>query len=177
MKWEPIPVVRALKRNLSPETWEEVPDPRNPRGVRHSLPSLLNMLVLGLVANRPTLRDVERLIARLPQRRALGIGGAASDTTLYNVVRRLDPAAFRSVVVAQVRAMERNKQLEPAFDFPCSLVAIDGKALGTDSERLHPESHRQTTGEGASLRAQGAPGRAHHQRRQAHPRSAPHPQR
>lgn len=143
------PVVRALKRNLTVETWEEVPDPRNPRGVRHSLPSLLNMLVLGLVTNRSTLRDVERLIDRLPARRALGIGGPASDTTLYNVVRRVDPSSLRAVVVAQVRAMERNKQLEPAFDFPCSLVAIDGKALGTDPERLHPESHRQTVGDGA----------------------------
>lgn len=146
MKRDLLPVARALKRILSAERWTPVQDPRDPRGVRHPLAQLLTVLLLGLVANVPTLRDVERLVQRLGARARLGLRGTPSDTTLYNVVRRLNPADLRSVVVAQVREMARNQQLAPAIDFPYDLVAIDGKALGTDATPGHPESHRREAG-------------------------------
>ena len=148
MRRELIPVARALKRNLSSKAWESVPDPRSARGQRHSLCTLLKVLMLGLVANKWTLRDVERLTQHLPTRRALGIQGTPSDTTLYNLLRRLAPEGLRSVAQAEVKAMERSKQLESVLDFPMSLVAVDGKVLGTDEEKLHPESHRQKTTNG-----------------------------
>lgn len=142
MKRDLLPVARALKRNLRAGIWNDVPDPRDRRGVRHPLASLLSVLTLGMIANMPTLRDLERLVQRLTARGALGIQGTPSDTTLYNLARQLEPTHLRPVVVDQVKAMERNKQLEQAIDFPFSLVAVDGKALGTDPEQVHPESHR-----------------------------------
>lgn len=145
MKRDLIPVARALKRNVSIESWESVPDPRDVRGRRYELSTLLRALVLGLMANVWTLRDVERLLQQTPARRALGIRGTPSDTALYNLLVRLDPDGLRPVVRAQIKAMERNKQLESVLAFPWSLVVIDGKSLGTDEARLHPESHRQTT--------------------------------
>ena len=148
MRRDLIPVARALKHNLSSEAWESVPDPRADRGQRYTLGTLLKVLLLGLVANQETLRDVEQLIQYMPTRKALGIQGTPSDTTLYKLVGRLDPASLRAVAQAEVKAMERSKQLERVVDFPLSLVAVDGKVLGTDDEKLHPESHRQKTENG-----------------------------
>lgn len=149
MKRDLLPVARALKRNLPSERWESVPDPRRPQGIRHALSTQLSLLVLGLVTNQRTLRDVERLGHQIAARRALRLRSHPSDTTMDRTVRQVNPSHLRGVLHEQVRAMERNKQLEPAIDFPYSLVAIDGKALGTDEARLHPESHRQGEGDQA----------------------------
>lgn len=141
------PIARALKRNLSLEAWESIDDPRSPRGRRHRLASMLKQLTLGLMTGQRTLRDVERLGRRLPMLRQVGISSCPSDTTFDRLLRSLAPDRLRAAVHQQVRAMQRNKQLDQSIDFPFGLVAIDGKALGTDEKRLHPESHR-VTGDG-----------------------------
>jgi predicted transposase YbfD/YdcC len=134
-------------RNLAPSNWECVQDPRCAQGIRYALPTLLQVLVLGLLTGLRTLRDVERLATQVVVKRKLGLKGTPSDTTLDNILRKLDPSTFRDVVVAQVKAMHANKQLDSAINFPYSLVAIDGKALGTDDEKLHPDSHRMKAGD------------------------------
>ena len=139
------PIARALKRNMSSAVWESVPDPRNARGRRHTLSSVLKQLTLGLLTHQRTLRDVERLGTRAPAMRELGVRSAPSDSTMDRILRTISPEGLRPLVHEQVKAMRRNKQLERAIDFPYDLVAVDGKAVGTDKVQLHPESHRVTT--------------------------------
>jgi predicted transposase YbfD/YdcC len=129
-----------LRGILTPERWATVNDPRKPRGVRFRLVGLLNLLVLGLTVGSRALRDVERLGKKLAVGRAFGLRGSPTDTTLYTLVRGLSPMDLTTVLVEQVKELWLSKrmQVDPAIGI--SLVAIDGKCLGADRERKHPES-------------------------------------
>lgn len=135
------PIARAVKRNLPQGAWAVIDDPRDSRGRRHSLTSLLQLLTVGLIAQMPTLRDVEALCTRLACRRTLGVRGRPSDTTLYRVLNGLVVMDVMRVLFDHVNRMRRNGQLQPmACVGGLSLVAIDGKALGCDPIQLHPEA-------------------------------------
>lgn len=123
--------------------WEEVPDPRGWQGRRYSLPSLLQLLTLGMVAGQRTLRDVEDLGKNLSIRRELGVRGTPSDTTLDRIAREVECEPLHDVLSGQVRQMQRARQLEPMEALGLSLVAVDGKIVATDPERLHPEQQDQ----------------------------------
>jgi len=88
----------------------------------------------------PTLRDVERTVHRFPVRRELGLRGTPSDTTLEGTVRKLEGDPVRVVLRAFVRHLWRAKQIEVDPGIGISLVAIDGKVLGCDPVRNHPEA-------------------------------------
>ena len=144
-----IPIARAVDRNLPRDVWSGVSDTRSARGRRHALPSLLQLLMVGLVTAMPTLRDVEALAGRLACRRRLGIEGCPSDTTLYRVLNDVAVNDLHDVLIAQVQRMHRKGQLKPLGSVGgLSLVAVDGKALGSAPVRGHPEA--QGFGKGAT---------------------------
>jgi hypothetical protein len=91
-----------------------------------------------MVTGAMTLRDVEHLLHDVRLRRQLGLHGTPSDTTLERVVRVLAVGPLLGVMQHSVHGMLRSKQLEVLPDIGISLVAIDGKAIATDSEQLHP---------------------------------------
>jgi hypothetical protein len=53
-----------------------------------------------------------------------------SDTTLYGLLRRLEPGPLRKRLWTQVRGLARSKSLRPA-DLPCGVLAVDGKGIWT----------------------------------------------
>ena len=122
-----------LKSRLPDARLDEVADPRDPRGQRWELPTLLTTLVVALTAGCRSLAQAETLTAELSStaRRLLGIDRRVPDTTLRETACRLDPAQLRGALHASVRAAQRRKALHPE-GFPFGVVALDGKATALD---------------------------------------------
>jgi hypothetical protein len=49
------------------EAFQEVPDPRRPRGVRHPLASLLALCIVALICGRQNLRQIRRFGRDYPE--------------------------------------------------------------------------------------------------------------
>lgn len=118
-----------LTKRLSEARLDSLEDPRDRRGRRWSLTSLLSAALLGLVAGCRSLKDVEALTDELAPtvRSKLGIPRRVSDTTLRDALVMLAPDALRPALCASVRAARRRKALEPS-GLPFGVVALDGKA-------------------------------------------------
>jgi hypothetical protein len=108
---------------------EQVEDPRQMRGRRWKLSSLLTSMLVSLVAGSRSLADVEWLTSEwsLAVRRRLGLGGRTPDTTLRDVLVRLTPEKLRPLLWRQVRSARRRGALQPQ-GLPLGVVALDGKA-------------------------------------------------
>lgn len=125
-------IERFLKKKSRKPGWRftDAPDEREPGKVTHKVWSLHNALILGLVANKPTLRDVETMTECL----RLGFRGLVpheiSDTTLDEAARQLDVEYLTGKLVQQVREDFRAKALGPVL-LPCGVVTVDGKNLAT----------------------------------------------
>lgn len=140
------PLARFLRDELTEDHWKPLPDPRSARGVRYGWLGLLNVLTLGMLVNARTLRHVERLTRYLAIPSAFGIRGSPSDTCLFETVCRLVPASLRDVLRQQVLRFHCSKRMEPLPEIGLSLVAIDGKVLGTDRTQKNPSSTRMRVG-------------------------------
>ena len=101
-------------------------DPRDPRGRRWKLPSLLTALLSGLLCGCNGLADVELLTSRmsLAVRRKLRISRRVPDTTLRGLVMRLGLDPLRGLIDRQVRQAHRRKALVPV-GLPCGVVAVN----------------------------------------------------
>jgi predicted transposase YbfD/YdcC len=146
-------VIRHLQRNLPPTTWDTLTDTRDPRGIRHPLPAQMSALALGMATAQRTLGDVVDLVADIPRRQKWALTRIPSETTLWRAPQRLIPAELRALLRKQVKAMHRSKQLAVLPDIGLSLLAIDGKVIASDNQRLHPESldHNRRDGGGPFL--------------------------
>jgi len=122
-------------------------DPRDPRGRRWKLASLLTALLSGLVAGCNSLTDVEMLTERmsLAVRRKLSIPRRVPDTTLRGLVMRLGLDALRGLIRRQVRQAHRRKALVPV-GLPCGVVAIDGRSTKTN---MADPDHAQSIKDGS----------------------------
>lgn len=111
--------------------FDAVEDPRSPRGKRHPLRGLLNLVVAAMACGQLTFRGVEEFAELLPARlrRRLGARGAPSDTASYELIARLGKGDFRSVVRQQVRADLASKAITHDL-FPIGVISIDGKGAG-----------------------------------------------
>jgi len=109
--------------------FQRIEDPRKARGKRWQLDSLLNLLVLAMMAGCKSLTDVEKLSDEMngPVRRMLGINRRVADTTLRDLVCRLEPDALRPALHRIIKAAYRRKALKPQ-SLPFGMVAMDGKA-------------------------------------------------
>ena len=133
-------MIRHLKRNLPTASWESLTDTRDRRGRRYGLSTLLNALMLGMVTAQQTLEDVIALLRQVPRRRQWALTKIPSETTLWRAPQHLRPEELRAALHRQAKEMHRSKQLGVLPDIGISLVAIDGKVIATDDQRLHPES-------------------------------------
>jgi len=125
-------VIEFLKKKRKKPGWRftDAPDERQQGKVEHSVASRINALLFGLIANKPTLRDVEDMTRDLRLDFRSFVPRPISDTTLDTAARSLDPAYLTQKIVQQVREDFRAKMLEPV-GLPCGVATIDGKNLAT----------------------------------------------
>src|SRR5699024_8686769 len=100
---------------------------------KHSLPSVITAVVLGMASNLTSLRDVESMTTALSStiRRMFGIYGRISDTTLSEGLLSASPHQLHQALVRLVLAEHRRGNLQPSPDLPGSVVALDGKHQAT----------------------------------------------
>jgi hypothetical protein len=140
-------VVGMLARGLKVAQPELVTDPRAEKGRQWELLPLLNLLVASLMAGRKSLAEVEELSGELtPEtRRRLKLKGKVPDTTLRDVVVRLQPEEVGGLLRRVAQSAYRSKAL--VSDFPLNVVTLDGKA--TALEELNSpwaQTHRKKKG-------------------------------
>jgi len=125
-------IERFIKKKSQKPGWDfsDAPDTRQEGKVEHEQRHILNSLVLGLAANKPTLRDVEEMTRDLRRSFRALVPSPISDTTLDTEARRLDVAYLTGKLVAQVREDFRGKMLGPV-GLPCGVATVDGKNLAT----------------------------------------------
>lgn len=118
--------LRRLVKNRAFQFWD-APEPRQISKVKHSIESIIRGLLGGLLANQPTLR---RLEAHCGSGSLLDSSKQISDTTMHEMVPRLDESYLLQKLVAQVKHLHRKKMVKRP-DLPFSAIAIDGKNQGT----------------------------------------------
>ncbi len=142
-------VYSRMKRSLKGPAWDfsDQPDWRDPAKIEWPLPTLVTCLVVGLLVNEKTLRDIERGARTLRGQPYGSTAGGLSDSTLYRTAEDLDPEPLNRHLVLQVRAMHRDKLLKPE-GLPCGVVTIDGKGLGKLSHDACGTARRETDSTG-----------------------------
>ena len=140
-----------LSKRLDEAQLDEIQDPRDARGKRWQLSTLLRAVLGGLLAGARSLADIETQSERLsrPVRRLLGVQRRVADTTLRDALCALEPNELRKPLHALVRAAQRSKTLEPD-ELPFGVVSLDGKHFSLPSSEDH-YAQRQTQGEHAAL--------------------------
>lgn len=125
--------------------FRDVPDPRDRRGVRWPVATLLSTAMWGLLTVGRSLRAAEELSADLASgdrlRRRL------PDSTLGDALARMAPAPLRRHLHQHVRAEQRRKALAPTV-LPLGVVSIDGKETARTAVRWHRACQEQTNTDG-----------------------------
>lgn len=111
-------------------------DPRKPINQLHGHLPLLRLLCLAFAAGRTTLRDVEDFSTdlALSVRKALGLRGPVSDSTLYRLLAKHSPTGLRESLQDQVRNW-LNRGLITHDRFTLRVVSIDGKTFFSSQTR------------------------------------------
>jgi predicted transposase YbfD/YdcC len=110
-----------------------VPDPRDPRGVRYRLTSLLAVAVCAVLAGAVTFAAIADWAADLdpPARRRLGFAGPIPvGTTVWRFLVRLDAQVLQAVLTGWLRARIPAPASAGTRQRPTRVViAVDGKVL------------------------------------------------
>jgi hypothetical protein len=154
-----MPDVRMTRRlaamlatRLGEARLDEVPDGRDPRGIRWKFGTLLTAAVVSMAAGARSLAEAERVTAKLPRaaRRWFGIHRRVPDTTLRDALGTVNPEDLSSSLHSVVLAAYRRKALHRVENLPFGVVSLDGKGFslpGCDDFY----AQRQTQGEQAPL--------------------------
>lgn len=107
-----------------------IADPREGT-VKHSIERLLRAAIVGHAAGCKGLGDVEHMTGAMATgaRRALRLPGRVPDTTLRDVLVRVEPNGLRRLLHAGIRRAHRRKQL--AHDLPLRVASLDGKGTAS----------------------------------------------
>lgn len=109
----------------------KIPDPRDPRGIRHPLSAVLTIAVCAVMAGASSFAAITDWLHDLDEhaRNQLGFGdGVPAGTTMWRLLIRLDPTLLASVLAGWLHARTQH----PALPLPRRyrrVVAIDGKTL------------------------------------------------
>jgi hypothetical protein len=123
-----------------------LPDPRQARGKRWSLDTLLTAVFAGLLAGKRSLAEVEDLTDEMSvaARRWLRLPARVPDSTLRAALCRLSLDPLRSLLHRLGHHAHRAKSLAPV-GLPFGMVAVDGKSTALPClEGLYAQ--RQTDG-------------------------------
>ena len=118
-----------LKQREPMFQFNQVPDPRDPRGQRWSLSALLGSALISLVLLARSLRRAEQLsedLAGSRLMRRLGVRRRVPDSTMGEMLARAAPQGLLEQLHWQVRSEHRRKALKPER-LPVGVIAIDGK--------------------------------------------------
>jgi len=141
-------LVAFLQKRLSQIDFKRVQDPRGRQGKRWPLTVLLKSVIVGMASGQMSLADLEDITSSLSSvsRRVFGIQRRIPDTTLRDLLVRLDPKCLRQLIYAQVKQAVRRKSLAPD-GFPCGVVAIDGKWVATSmADSKLTQTHKESGG-------------------------------
>jgi hypothetical protein len=137
---------------LAQAGFDQIEDPRDERGKRWKLATLLGALVVGMAAGCKNLRETEAMTEQLSSamRRWLQLPGRIPDTTLRDVLCQLTPEQLRPALRRVVRAAHRRKALLP-HGLPFGVASMDAKCVAIPAcDDWYAQ--RQTQGEDGSLR-------------------------
>ena len=123
---------KGLTRRVQDLGLGQVPDPRQKRKVRHTLPSLLCALVVALVTKARSLRVVEQRTKEIGARHGdwQGIEGRIADNTFGRLLSRLRLAGLVACLHRLVKTEHRRGNLKPTL-LRWGTIAIDGKNIAT----------------------------------------------
>ena len=121
-----------LGKRASEAGLAKVGDPRGRRGIRWRFESLVLAMLAGMMAGAKGLAEVEELTERLSQpiRRLLGVARRVADTTMRDLLVKLEPGGLRQALYRIVRAARKRKALVPDL-FPFGIVSMDGRGTST----------------------------------------------
>ena len=125
-----LQICRWLRDRLPELKFHTVNDPRARSGRRWKLQTLLQACTVGLMAGCQNLWQLEWLTddMSLGARRLLRVSRRIPDTTLRDVLCRLDPDELRTCLHRLIKAAWRRKALA-TDEFPFHIVALDGKSV------------------------------------------------
>ncbi|WP_239675559.1 ISAs1 family transposase [Natronosporangium hydrolyticum] len=109
----------------------EVPDPRQRRGVRYRLASLLAVAVCAVLAGASTFAAIADWAADLdpPARRRLGLlGRIPAGSTVWRFLVRVDATVLQAVLTGWLRRRMPTRPAEPGRRAR-AVIAVDGKLL------------------------------------------------
>jgi len=135
-----------LRSGLDRLALKQVGDPRK-YVMTVGILGVLRAALAGLLLGKRGLADVERMTEEMEEAACalLRIRGRLPDTTLRDVLTRVDPNDVRRVLHKQVRDAKRRKQF--VYDLPVRAWAMDGKATATkvfgDAANPHNVAQRQ----------------------------------
>ena len=145
-------MVGVLVSRLPEAQLGSVDDPRDRRGVRWGLKTLLTTIVVAIAVGRKSLAEAEALTEEMSPavRTRLGITRRVPDTTLRDTLVAVNPETLRPCLHAQVKAAHRRKALEPV-GLPFGLAAMDGKSTTASAwDSLYAQKQTHTGGQGAN---------------------------
>src|SRR5690242_271670 len=157
-----------------------VPDPRDPRGVRHTLTSLLLAAVASVLAGARSFTEIGEWAADAPPRvlAALGVRydplarvfQPPDETTFRRVLEAVDPAALEAAVGSWLAARLQASCLPPGPGRrERRAVAVDGKAVrGTRHASSDGASPAPAGGSRPASRRGARPGRGGRQDQRNH---------
>ncbi len=137
-------VVGACAARVGELALDDVEDPRKRTG-RWPIQTLMSAALMGLSARCLNLSEVEDLTEDLSGavRRRLGIRGRVPDTTMRDLLVRMDTETLRRRLYGQNKLARRRKALEPD-GLPFGVVSLDGKTTATpmtDGNRYAQTQH------------------------------------
>ena len=121
-------MVGASSKRLREAGLDEIDDPRDRRGRRWRLGSLLGAAVLGLLAGCNSLVEVEALTEDLSPatRQRSGLQRRVPDTTRHNLLCQLQPQQVLPVLHRVGHAAHRRHALAPD-ELPFGVLSLDGQ--------------------------------------------------
>lgn len=127
-------MVGVLRKRLSELSLGKLDDPRDGRRTKWPLAMMLRTVLVGLAAGMKSLAEVEKMTNRMsaPFKQKLWLRGRVPDTTLRDLLVRMEPTSLRTLLYRQVRAASRRKALVPV-DLPFGVLSLDGKVTAIDA--------------------------------------------
>lgn len=122
------------------EALSQVPDPRDPRGVRYALVSVLAVAVCATLAGARSCCAIAEWAGDAPPglRAMLGLAGPVPDlVTIWRVLTAVDPAALDQAIGGWVTARLAAGQPGPAR----AVLAVDGKTVRGARSGEDPAPH------------------------------------
>jgi hypothetical protein len=121
-------LIKKHLERIDPRNWfRAVVDPRSPTNLYWSFAYLQEVLFGGMLSGAQSLRGVETFSEIYGER--------VPDTTLHDLLIRLDGEPLRAVLVDEVKEALRAHEL-PKDAFPVRVTAIDGKSASVSREKM-----------------------------------------